>query len=44
MLELLVMSIRKRTLREEFIAKKKESKSITTREITGSRHQVLDHI
>ena len=36
MLELLEMSIKIRTLQEEPIAQKKESRSITTREITGS--------
>ena len=35
MLESLVTSTRKRTLQEEFIAKKKELRSITILEITG---------
>ena len=39
MLELLEMSIRKRTLLEETIAPQKESRSITTRETTDF-HQV----
>ena len=43
MLELLAMSIRIRTLQEEPIARKKESRSITTRETIDSPRAGLEN-